>query len=106
MLLITHPPLWTASYDSSSKGVIRPPQTCLAYLMGTQDHPPQLAKPPSSRSAGPAHRLLLHRRFIVIPHLAGSPLAFLLHSLHTINGQHPNKRLGRGRVGRVYLQES
>ena len=95
-----------ASSDLSSKGVIRPPQTCLAYLMGTQDRPPQpLAKPPSSRSAGPAPLLLLPR-FIVIPHLAGFPLEFLLHYQHTANGQHQNKRLGRDREGQASLQGS
>jgi hypothetical protein len=105
LFLRSHPPLWMASYDSSSKGVIRPPQTCLAYLMGNQDHPPQLAKPPSSRSAGPAHLLLLFR-FIVIPRLAGSLLEFHFPSQHTANGQHPNKRPGCDRVGQASLQGS
>ena len=94
-----------ASPDLSSQGMIRPPQTFLAYLMGTQDRPPLLAKLPSSRSAGPVPLLLL-LRFIVIPRLAGFPLEFLLHSQHTANGQHQNKRLGRDRVGRAYLQGS
>ncbi len=113
VLLLWHPPLCQslrmASYNLSSEGVIlrlRPPQTCLAYLMGTQDHPPQHAKPPSSRSAGPARLLLLLRWFIVIPRLAYSPPVFLLHSQRTVNGLHPNKRLGRDRVGRAYLQGS
>jgi hypothetical protein len=105
LLLRSHLPLWMASSDLSSKGMIRPPQTCLAYLMGTQDHPLQLAKPPSLRSAGPA-RLLLLLRFIVIPRLSVSPLEFLLPPQHTANGPHPNKRLGRDRVGQASLRGS